>query len=201
MRILGNIGRIGDAAAKRLGRFNRDKSGSSAVEFGFVIGPFVALLFAIMEVALVYSGEFFINNAALKASRLIRIGEAQTANNGGGMSKDDFKAAVCAELPGFMHCIENVIVDVRSFGSFEDAAANLPKPINSNGRLSDTFAQYKPGGPAQVVIVSVYYDWHLFAKLPGLGDFTGKLGLGLGNLPDGSRLISSSVAFRTETYS
>jgi Flp pilus assembly protein TadG len=189
--------KFGNAACRFARRFRRHNTGSSAVEFAMVIGPFVGLLFAIMEVALVYSAEFFINNGAMKAGRLIRIGTAQTQH----MSGPDFKKAVCADLPAFMDCMNKVVVDVRSFNSFEAAAQNLPNPLNPNGSLSNSFSQYKPGGPAQVVIVSLFYDWQLFAKLPGLGDFTGKLGLSLGNMPDGSRLISVSTAFRSETYS
>lgn len=201
MGILDGLRRLCRAAAERSARFGGNRSGSTAIEFAFVVAPFAALLLAIIQVALVYSGEFFINNAALKAGRLIRIGQAQMADGGHGMSAQDFKNSVCSELPPFMDCVNSVIVDVRSFDTFAAAAQNLPKAIKSDGTLSSNFNIYKPGGPSQVVIVSVYYDWHMFAQLPGLGDFTGRIGLGLGNLPDGSRLISSSVAFRTETYS
>jgi len=127
---------------------------------------------------------------------LIRLGEAQTAN----MAGPDFRKAVCKDIPSFMGCESNVIIDVRSFDTFAEAAAGLPKPLNGDGTLSNNFAQYTPGGPAKVVVVSLFYDWKLMAKFPGLGDFTGKVGLSMGNMPDGSRLIYASTAFRTETY-
>jgi len=196
MRFLGEFGECFRLAGKFCRRFRRQNAGSTAIEFAMVIGPFVGLLFAIMEVALVYSAEFFINNGVQKAARLIRLGQAQTSN----MTAAGFKQAVCADLPAFMDCFNTVVVDVRSFGSFDQAAQNLPNPLNPDGTLSTTFAKYTPGTAAQVVIVTLFYDWHLFAHLPGLGDFTGKLGISLANMPDGSRLISASTAFRTETY-
>ena len=189
MRFLGGILRQG-------GRLSRANSGSTAIEFAMVIGPFLGLLFAIIEVALVYFAEFSLDSGVHKAARMIRLGNAQRSNYGA----NQFKQVICADIPAFMGCESNVMVDVRSFNTFAEAAANMPNPLSPAGTINPNFAQFTMGGPAQVVVVSLFYDWHLFATLPGLGDFTGKLGMGLGNMPDGSRLISAMTAFRTETY-
>ena len=185
------------AGFRKLGtRLGREQSGSTAVEFAMVIGPFLGLLFAIIETSLVYFAEYAFDNAVVQASRKMLTGAAQGQN----MSEEQFKKLVCQKLPSFVVCDNSVIIDVRAFDTFAEAADNMPKPLKPNGELSDNFQQFKMGGSAKVMVVSVFYDWKLFATLPGLGDFTGKVGLGLGNLPDGSRLISATTVFRTETF-
>ncbi len=51
--------------------------------------------------------------------------------------------------------------------------------------------QYNTGGPCDVVIVRLFYQWPLFV--------TG-LGFNLSNLSGGKRLLWSSAAFRNEPY-
>lgn len=196
MGSLGGFGILGRMASKLGGSLRRDQRGTTAIEFAMVVGPFLALLFAIMEVSLIYFVEFSIDNGVHKAARLIRTGKVQQ----GKLSQNAFKHIVCSDIPAFIGCESNVIVDVRSFDTFSQAASDLPHPLTASGSLSGNFTKFVPGGPSKVVVVSLYYDWPLMAKLPGLGDFTGKTGLSLGNMPDGSRLISASTAFRTEAY-
>ena len=99
----------------------------------------------------------------------------------------------------FMKC-GDVIVDVRSSDTFAEAASNLPQPLKSDGSMAAGFNQFIPGGRNKVVVVNIYCNFKLLASLPAMGDFTGKVGLGLGNMPDGSRLMTATRAFRTEPY-
>ena len=178
-------------------RLRQDESGATAIEFAMVIGPFLGLLFAVMEVALVYFAQFSLENANETASRLIRTGKVQTLH----MTAGQFRQKVCNSLPAFMTCDKSLIVDVRSHPTFAEAAADLPSPLAADGSFNAGFqAAFTPGGPSQVVVVTLFYDWRLFIGLPGLGDFTGKLGLGVGNMPDGSRLITAGFASKTEPY-
>jgi len=177
-------------------RVSRAEGGSTAVEFAMVIGPFLVIVLAIIEVALAYSAEISIDNGLRDAARIIRLGSAQHAN----MTASAFKTSVCAQIPAYMGCGSNLIVDVRAFDTFAQAAVNMPKPLAADGTIDPTFAQFSMGGPAQVVVVSLYFDWKLYATLPPLGSFPGHLGIGLGNMPDGSRLITAMTAFRSETY-
>lgn len=195
MQVVAGLGNCVRAIGRFGRRARRDEAGTTAIEFAFVIGPFLGLLFAIIEVAFVYFGQVSLDVGTATASRQLFVGAAQTKN----MSAEDFKQIVCSNLAPFMTC-GNVIVDVRSSDTFTDAANNLPKAVTSDGRLSDGFWQFNPGGASKVVVVTVYYDFTLLSSLPGLGDFTGKVGLGLGNLADGSRLMQTSMAFRTEPY-
>ncbi len=178
---------------QRLGALSRSESGFTAVEFAMVIGPFLALLFAIMEVAFVYFATFSLENATGQAARMVRTGEAHAA----GFSATEFKAEVCEKLPGFMNCADNLFVDVRSFPTFAAAVGGGVDPIDDDGALQTGSEQFSMGAGGSVVLVSIYYNWSLFASMP---DF----GLGLGNIKSGdskgNRLIMASTAFKNEPF-
>ena len=183
-------------AARRFGsKARRNQAGTTAIEFAFVIGPFLALLFAIMEVALVYLAQVSMDAQTEKVSRAIQVGIMQQSK----MNAQQFKDMFCQDLVSFMKC-DDVTVDVRSSDTFAEAAGNLPKPLNSDGSMASGFNQFTPGGRNKVVVVNIYCNLKLLASLPAMGDFTGKVGLGLGNMPDGSRLMTATRAFRTEPY-
>lgn len=174
----------------------RNEAGSTAIEFAFVIGPFLALLFAIMEVALIYFGQVSLDTQTENAARIIMTGQAQNSH----MNQEQFKDLVCKDLVSFLKC-DDITVDVRASNTFAEASSNLAQPLNADGTMASGFDDFTPGGPSKVVVVSVYCNFRLLSSLPALGDFTGSVGLSLGNMPDGSRLMSSVRAFRTEPYS
>jgi Flp pilus assembly protein TadG len=165
----------------------QDERGFTAVEFAMVIGPFLALLFAIMEVALVYFAQFSLDNATDRAARLIRTGQAQLS----GMGASAFKDEICKNVVGFIGCDSNLRVDVRSFPSF--SSATPADPVDANGNFHAGFESFAMGNAGDVVLVSVYYKWGLMASWP-------RLGIGLGNLSSGERLITAATAFRNEPY-
>jgi Flp pilus assembly protein TadG len=176
-------------------RFLRNEGGVTAVEFGFVVLPFMALVFAIMETSLVYFAGYELDNATDQATREIRTGQAQ------GMSADQFKQLVCSKLPVFITCDSNLMVDVRSFPTYAAAASGAPNPYNPNGTLNPKFAQYNIGQGGSIELVTVLYDWKSKSMgMPALGAFTGDSGIGLANMPDGSRLIIAAAAFKNEPF-
>ncbi|MDO8534313.1 MAG: pilus assembly protein, partial [Xanthobacteraceae bacterium] len=75
-------------------RLVRRDDGTTVIEFGIVVIPFFALLFAIIEIALVFYAGQVLETAVGDASRLIMTGQAQT----GGFSQTQFKTEVCNRL-------------------------------------------------------------------------------------------------------
>lgn len=165
----------------------RDKSGAAAIEFAIVAAPFFALMFALIEIGLVFFGNFTLENAVAQASRLIRTGQAQTS----GFSETQFKQAVCDNVYALLDCNNGLKTDVRKFTSF--GGVSLPPPLDGDGNLQSNF-QYDPGVAGDIVVVRVFYEWDLIAQLPDL------LGLGLGNMGNGNRLLTASAAFRNEPF-
>ena len=64
-------------AAELVRRFVRQQDGAAAVEFALVAAPFLALIFAILETALVFFAGQALETAVANSSRLIMTGQAQ----------------------------------------------------------------------------------------------------------------------------
>jgi Flp pilus assembly protein TadG len=169
-------------AGRLLRRFVRRQDGSAAVEFGLVAAPFLALLFAIIETALVFFSSQALETAVADASRLIMTGQAQTQ----GMSQTAFKDAVCARIFGLFDCQGGVYVDVKaySFSSFSNASVTVP--IDGSGNFQNNFS-YNPGGPGDIVVVRLFYQWPVIS-------------LHLTNMNGGKRLLAATAAFVNEPY-
>jgi Flp pilus assembly protein TadG len=169
-------------------RFVRRADGSVAVEFGLVMVPFFAIMFAIMETALVFFAGQTLETAAADASRLIMTGQAQNQ----ALTQTTFKDAVCARIYGLFNCSTGVYVDVQNPASFSSADTTLTTaPLDSNGNLVTSGFGYSPGGPCDIVLVRLFYQWPITISL---------LGLNLSNMSGGRRLLVATAAFKNEPY-
>jgi Flp pilus assembly protein TadG len=173
---------FGCAIARRL---LRQQDGAAAVEFGLVAAPFLALVFAILESAVVFFAGQALETAAADSARLIMTGQAQTQ----GFDQAKFKQAVCGKIYGLFSCNSGLYVDVKSYPSF--SSVNTSKPIDANGNLQTGNFGYQPGGPGDIVVVRLMYQWPVYVSL---------LGLNLSDMSGGKRLLLSTVAFRNEPY-
>lgn len=171
--------------AKVARRFIREQNGTAAVEFALIAVPFLALLFAILETALVFFAGQTLEAAVSDASRLIMTGQAQTA----GYSQADFKTQVCNRIAGLFDCSGGVYVDVKQYSSF--TSVNTASPV-TNGTFDTTKMAYVPGGPGCIEVVTLYYQWPIYVSL---------LGNNLSNLNGSKRLLVATAVFRNEPYS
>ena len=106
-------------------RFARQQDGAAAVEFALVAVPFLALLFAILETALVFFAGQTLEAAAADSARLIMTGQAQT----GELLAMPTSRPRCARIYGLFDCANGVYVDVKSYSSF--ATINTSSPIDA----------------------------------------------------------------------
>ena len=90
--------------------FRRNRRGSAAVEFALVAPVFFALLFAIIETAIMFFASQVLETMTANASRLIMTG---TEQNSGTSSQADFQQKVCQPDPCVMFSCANVSVDVQ----------------------------------------------------------------------------------------
>ena len=165
--------------------FGRDRRGATAVEFGLVVVPFIALMFAIIETALCYFAGQTLETALMTASRAIRTGQAQNAS----FSANDFKTSICNQLTYMFNCSGNLYVSVQTFASF--SAITLTTPTDANGNLATSGYPYSAGNGGDVVVVRAYYEWPVFIN---------RLGNNLANEPDGKHLLVATVAFQNEPF-
>lgn len=165
-------------------RFVRQNDGAAAVEFGLVAAPFLALVFAIMETAVVFFAGQVLETAAADSGRLIMTGQAQKQ----GFDQAKFKAEVCKKIFGLFDCSGKMQVDVRKYSSFSDA--NLAKPIDASGNLIKDF-KYEHGAQGDLIVVRLLYEYPVYVSL---------LGLNLADMAGGQRLIVATSAFRNEPF-
>src|SRR3954454_7454455 len=95
-------------------RFASHDDGVAAVEFGIVAAPFLALMFAIMETALVFFASQTLETAVADSARLIMTGQAQSQSFDAGQ----FKTSVCSKIGGLFDCAGGLYVDVKKYSSF-----------------------------------------------------------------------------------
>jgi Flp pilus assembly protein TadG len=167
-----------------LHRFFRQDDATTSVEFGLVAAPFVALTLGIIQTAILFFAGQALETAAATASRLILTGQAQTQ----GWSAAQFKTQVCNTITGLFNCQSGVSVDVETYSSF--AAVNLGMPV-SNGKFNSSQLGYNPGGPGDIVVVRLYYQYPVYMNL---------LGFNLSNLNGGYHLLAATAVFKNEPY-
>lgn len=166
-----------------LRRFAADRRGVTAIEFGLVGTPFIAVLFAIIEVCMVFFGSQILEKATQDASRKILTGQAQTAN----FNAAQFKTEVCNGLLIMFNC-GGVLIDVKSYNQF--SAINITKPI-SGGTINTSGFGYSPGVAGDIVVVRVLYPWQLFVPT---------MGFDLTDLSGNKKLLMATAVFRNEPY-
>lgn len=179
------LGKMQARMNRAVRRLIRQQDGATTVEFAMVAAPFLAMVFAIMETALVFFAGQTLETAAAESARLIMTGQAQTQ----GYDQAKFKQAVCSRIYGLFDCSGGLYVDVKNYSSF--AAVNNAKPMDANGNLQTGTFGYAPGGPGSIVVVRLMYQWPVYVSL---------LGLNLGDGSSKKRLLISTVAFRNEPY-
>src|SRR5471030_3332238 len=92
-----------------LRRFRRNRRGSAAIEFALVAPVFYALLFAILETALMFFASQVLETITQDSARQILTGQAQNA----AYTQAQFKTYVCSQIPALFTCA-SVYVDVES---------------------------------------------------------------------------------------
>lgn len=165
-------------------RLTRQQDGAAAVEFAMVAAPFLALVFAIMETAMVFFAGQVLETAAADSARLIMTGQAQNQS----LDQAAFKNAVCSRIYGLFDCTGGIYIDVKTYTSF--ATVDTTPPIDQNGELINNFI-YQPGQPGDIVVVRLFYQWPVYVPL---------LGFNLADMAGGKRLMAATVAFRNEPY-
>ena len=161
------------------------REGSAAVEFAMVATPFFLMIFAVLELGLVFLVDSVLENAVVEASRVVRTGQADEQN----LSAAQFKSALCAQMTVFQgDCASRADVDVRVLPEFSDG---LPDSPIKNGVLDKNDMQYNRGGPGDLMLVRVFYSQPLVTPF---------MQQAMSRLNSGAAVISVATAFRNEPY-
>jgi hypothetical protein len=183
-------------------RFQRNRKGSAVVEFMLVAPLFFALLFAILETALMFFASQVLESITEQSARMIMTGQAQNgtipACGGVPCTQGTFKNYVCSQIPAIFVC-NSITVDIQNYQNYQ--SVTLPTPIDSSGNFTTKGMGYNPGGSSactnnsscsnSIIVVRLYYPWQLFV--------TG-LGYNISNMNNNQRLLMATAVFRNEPY-
>lgn len=168
------------------------RKGATAIEFALIAAPFLALLVALFETALVFFAGRVLDEVTEEASRYILTGQAQQAN----LTQAQFQNYLCtststAALVSALFDCNDLMVNVDNYSDFGSASTTTPTlTYNANGTVSNTWS-YSPGTPGSIVVVQVMYQWPIIL---------GPLAFNLSNLSNGDRLLISTAVFKSEPY-
>jgi len=160
------------------------RSGSAIVEFALIAPVFFLMIFALMEIGIIFFAQSTLQRATNDVARLVRTGQVQ----GGAMTQTQIFNRVCSDIAALMSCDNNLRVDIESFSNF--GGETFSAPLNASGNFNTNNA-YSPGSSCDVVLVRVYYSWTVFT--PVLTPF-------LSNMAGSKHLLYGAASFRNEPY-
>lgn len=176
-----------------LSKILRANKGATAVEFAILAAPFMFLIFALIEIMLVFFMQTTLESAVAIEARKIRTGQAQSSSSP--ITQTQFKNNICNRLFGMADCGTRLFVSVEDFPT---PPANITNQW-SDGNLvvgSSNDEPYQNSASGDMVIVKAYYVWPLFT--PGissaLGNFSG------GSFGSNNRILVATAAFRNEPF-
>jgi Flp pilus assembly protein TadG len=162
--------------------FRYNRKGDAVVQFALVAPMFFALLFAIIEAAFMFFATQVLETITQDSARMILTGQAQNAN----YTASNYKTYVCGKIPALFSC-SGLYVDVQSYNAF--SSITISSQISGGAFVNNM--QYNPGGPGDIVVVRLFYEWPQFV--------TG-LGYNITNLSGNKRLLAATAAFQNEPY-
>lgn len=170
--------------------FRKNDDGTTAVEFALVAMPFFFLIFMLVGIAMYYFMFNSLEKGMDQTSRLVRTGQAQKS----AMTVNQFKQAICDSAGSWVKC-NKVQIFVQKFADWNSVAPQAC--VNSDGSVavntasgSDPISTYS-GTQSEIVIVTSCYKWEFSRDIPLIK---------LGNMADGSMMVQTATAFRTEPY-
>lgn len=168
-------------------RFVRDKDGATAVEFTLLALPFALLVFAILESCIAFAGQQVMANATDTVARQIRTGQLRPAQ----ATESEIKNRLCESMGVLAvgDCKSNLIIDLREYTTFADAAKQRIKFANND--IDTTGFNVKPGKSMSKNMMRVFYKW------PVMTDFLAK---SMSNLSGNKILHFTTVTWQNEPF-
>lgn len=176
-------------------RLHGDRTGTTAVEFGLLIVPFMLTLLAAFEIGYTFFLMSALDSAARGSARAVMTGAVSTA----GMSASTFRTTVvCPKLPANFSCsdvfVNVTIVPAGSSPTGYYSYVNSAKSALIVPALNATANSFCPGAGGQYVVVQIMYPASYFTRL-----FVGQST----TLYNGKsvNVLMSTATFRAEPYS
>lgn len=147
---------------RRLRSFVKNREGATVVEFALLALPFSLLIFAILESCISYASEEYMQNITDDLARQLRTGQIKKS-----IAAEAFKDRFCDRFETFAgdSCKTKIIIDLRNFPKFSDAAA-LKTYVNDNNEIVvPGGAKFEPGPSQSKNILRVFYPWPVLSDI------------------------------------
>lgn len=176
---------------RRLAQFRGNERGATAVEFSIVALPFIFMIMATFELAIVFLISVTLDSATAAAARSVRTGQTIADGVADTNGQNSFKSTICSNM-GWLQsqCSSNLYIDVRTMSSFQNQ--NPPSIITAlNNSTYNTNHCYYSGNAGDIVLVRTYFTWTLLTPF---------LNAALSRLNNGQAVISSTATFMNEPF-
>lgn len=148
--------------------------------------PFFFMMFAIIEIGVIFVTASILENAVMETGRLVRTGRAVEDK----LTDAEFKSELCGRMSIFSsQCTGRAWVDVREIPQFRNQTP--PDPMASGTSFDGSQLVYETGQPQSLMLIRVWYRQPLFT--PFLSEALSKLG-------DGTAIMMATTTFRNEPY-
>ncbi|RLQ87020.1 TadE/TadG family type IV pilus assembly protein [Notoacmeibacter ruber] len=134
-------------------RFWRNRSGATAIEFSFLILPFLVLVFSIIEVSLGFASGQLLANGSEKVVRQIRTGQ-QTV-----VTDSWVKSEICKSLSllSGSNCENEIAIYLQSQTGFSAAASASQISFKADGSIDTTGWGISAGGASTIHTLKAVY--------------------------------------------
>ncbi|MBC8130335.1 MAG: hypothetical protein H7Y08_08445, partial [Rhizobiaceae bacterium] len=145
--------------------------------------PFFVTVFAIVETSLVFLAELTLDQSVDRVARKVRTGELERK----GADEAALRSDICSGVAFLLDC-DKLVIDLKIYEAFSDLPP--PSPVVDGDVRPEGFG-YELAGPEAITALRVYY------KFPIQTDIMRSF---LSDMEDGSHLLFSMAAFRTEPF-
>lgn len=160
-----------------------NRKGSAAIEFALLALPFLAVIFSIIEIALMFFIDSALDSALHKTVRKIRTGTALSQ----AWDMNAFKTELCKNLAYSFSCKSTV--KVRAIKVTAIDSPNFATPV-TNGTLTVT-ESFTLGAAGDYILVQVFLPWD-----PIVSFYT----LSSSKLSNGDHVLGATVLFKNEPF-
>ncbi|MEM8937407.1 MAG: TadE family protein [Pseudomonadota bacterium] len=180
---------------RRRGRrklFGRDRRGSTAVEFALVAPIFLTFMFSIFEVGWFFFANSIVDATVTSTGRVIRTGQIQKATGSDQDKLDTLYDDICDVVEVFGDCDTRLTLEVATFTSFANLAADTTAATCANAPPEDLAAiPFETGGELEIVRVRVCFLYKTVNPA---------IGIKIAEAGTSYRRIVSTMIFRNEPY-
>ncbi len=178
--------------ALRRRRFAGDRSGAAAVEFSMVAPVFLLMMFSTFEIGWFFYANSIVDASVAEAARLVKTGQIQQMAGTPQQKYDLIYNTLCDVLDTFGTCNTRLTVEVQTYTSFSDLAADVTPPTCASAPPAAVSAiPFNPGNQLDIVRVRVCFIYDTINPA---------IGINLSQPGTNNRNLISSMIFRNEPY-